>query len=410
MSERPDFRRSADRKVFREIDAKVAVVSDLWRTAMILPVPLASDTPEMIETENRALRGITDRARVRMPEAFEAYSEYLTLGELFEETPRDDTEQQALIRDETEKLKTTKDFEFAETLTLGIPRLIDRRRVLRQLQTEIGEPLPNGVYEKPEVFSGTPGVNFTKDQISRVVMGAYSVSIFVRDEAYEKTYGKKYPKTNGLHLAPPANHVSVIRDYLADYLEKGYIAPSEINGAIYKTLLHEEFHGFADAFTSRSSYFTTLKERLTNQVSLITMAIGEGDFTLTEALIAQVARMLKNVPNSSTEELLAEMVSTDDRDNIPSSTFAVHNGEKGKFLDTMVSHDALASINVRKSAGSLIDNEVFKKRMADMYRIVSWMIPERRADVDFLFVVIPPNKITHIWKTIARWIWEKENL
>lgn len=407
----PDPRRSADRKIFREIDAKVSVASDVWRTAMILPIPLTSDAPEIIEMENRIFNGIIERAHERMPVPFSKFDEYLMLGEAFEQIPPEDVERRAEVREESDRVKDTRDFEFAELITLGISKLIERRRALRDLQDRIGEPSPYGFYEDPEVYAELPGLKFSKDQITRVLMGAYSVNIFVTEEAYRSRYDSEQPNTNGVHLGGSLNHVSVIKDYLAEYLKSGQIAPDHLEGAILSTLLHEEFHGFADAFTYRGNdYFTELQKNLHNQMTLISKAIDEGEFQLVDVLLGQVKRLLKKIPSSSAEELAAEMASTEKRDGLPKSTFAVHNGKKGQFLETMESHDALASVDVRRSVGSLIENESLRERIKKIYDLVDGEIPERREDVDILFAaIIPANKVDHIWKTVARWIWERDN-
>lgn len=407
---RPDARKSADRRIFREIDAKVAIASDMWRTSMILPIPLATDTPEMIEVEERVLVGILERAHKIMPSPFARYDEYLILGEVYEQIPQEDVDRRTEIRGELDRFKKTRDFEFAELITLGVPKLITRRRLLRDLQEELGEPNPNGVYEDPGVFTKLQGLGFSKDQITRVIMGAYSVNVFVTEEAYKDKYDTDQPNTNGVHLGASLNHISVIKDYLADYLRSGQISPDHLDGTILNTVLHEEFHGFADAFTYRGNdYFTQLQKVLRNQMKFILTAINDGDLQLVDALLGQAKRLLRKIPSSSVEELVAEMASTNERDGVPRSTFAVHNGKKKPFLETMESHDALASIDVRRSTGSLIDNELLRERIKTIYELVDEQIPERRGDVDILFTVIPANKVTHIWKTVVRWIWERDN-
>lgn len=405
--QRPDARKSADRKIFREIDAKVAIVTDVWRTAMILPIPLASDVPEIIEAENRVLNGVLARSEIRMPDAFSAHTSYLLVTEMIGQTSPDEIERLAVLQEEADQLKETRNFEFAETMVLGISRLIARRKVLRDLQREIGEPRYDGFYEDPGVLSKATGITFAREEITRAVMGAYSVSLFVIPESYERKFDKTHPDTNGVHLAKPA-HVSVLKDYLSYAINNGTVNKQDIMGLMYQTLLHEEFHGFADAFTTRSTYFTSLKEKLLKTASLLTDAISEGEFRDAEDLTKKIREMLRDVPGSSTEELLAEMAATNERGgSMPKSTFAVHNGEKGKLLDAMES--SVATVDVRRSAGKLIENSSFRKRMGSVYELADSRIPERRQDLDALFVVIPPNKIFKIWATVVRWIWERDN-
>lgn len=412
---RTDARKSADRKIFREIDAKVAVATDMWRTAMMLPIPLASDSNELIDAEARALNGVFVRSKQRMPDSFAAYERFLVLDDHLKNSS-ETLERADAIREEMDVLKDTQGFELAGLITLGVPRLIMRRMVLRDLQVQFGEPDPEtGMFENPQVLSKIPGVGFRGDQITRAIMGAYSVSIFVTKEAYQSQIDKGTPGTNGTHLGSPADHVNIIKDYMDELLLEGAINPKDIRGNLYKTLLHEEFHGFADAFTSRDvDYFTQLKKALTNQTVLISDAINQGDFQTVQALTERIRRLLRKVPDSSTEELLAEMASAMNRDGMPVSTFAAHNPKKGELLDFMDSQEALSGINVRRTAGNLIDLELFRERMKIIYAFLEGeedpkTKERRREEIDALFAVIPPSKIIHIWKTVSRWKWGREN-
>lgn len=407
--QRPDARKNADRRIFREIDAKVAIITDVWMTANALPIPLVFDAPGAIAAENEELNGILTRAEARMPEAFLAYTRYLILEDQLVHNPSLDPIDASSIEVEVRSLRSARNFEFAETIVLGIPRLIERRRILRRLQEKVGEPSYDGFYEDPGVLSEEPGVTFARGQITRAVMGKYSVSLFVTPDSYERKFHKTHPKTDGVHLAQPS-HVSVIKDYLSYAVKDGWVNQRDIKGNLLQTLLHEEFHGFADAFTTRSMYFTALKEKLLKTAELLTSAIEGGRLRDAEDLTGKIKKMLRDIPNSSTEELLAEMAATDERGgSMPKSTFAAHNGEKLGLLDEMESNVATGEIDVRRSAGKLIENRSFRKRMESIYKLVDSRIPERRQDVDSLFVVIPPNKIFKIWDTVVRWIRERDS-
>lgn len=412
---RPDARKSADRKIFREIDAKVAVATDMWRTAMMLPIPLASDPYEVIDAETRALNGVFVRSKQRMPDSFAAYERFLVLDDHLKNSS-ENLERATAIREEMDVLKETQGFDLAGLISLGVLSLIKRRLILRDLQVQFGEPDPEtGLFEDPQVLSKIPGVGFRGDQITRAIMGAYSVSIFVTKDAYQAQMDKDNPSTNGAHLGSPADHVNIIKDYDDTKVQESRIGPEDIGENLYKTLLHEEFHGFADAFTTRDvDYFTQLKKALTNQTILISEAINQGDFQLIQHLTERIKRLLRKVPDSSTEELLAEMASAMNRDGMPVSTFASHNPKKGELLDYMESHEALTDVDVRRSAGNLIDLELFRERMKIIYAFLEGeddpkMRERRREEIDALFAVIPPSKVTHIWKTVARWEWEREN-
>lgn len=141
-------RRKID-QIYENIDQKAGIVSDLWRTATILPIPLLSDAPELVDAESRALRGIVDRARGKMPDAFEAYDRYQMLDAAMDSLSSSiepEEEQMLEIQAEKDEIKSlTPDLDFAKAVVEGVGGLVKRRADLRQIQEIVGEPLPRNI-------------------------------------------------------------------------------------------------------------------------------------------------------------------------------------------------------------------------------------------------------------------------
>lgn len=399
--------RSNRDRIYDNIDRKAGIVSDLWRTATILP-PLLSDSPEFVDAESRVLRGIVDRARGKMPDAFEVYDRYQMLDTAMDSLSSsvDPEEEQMLeIQAEMDEIKSTvPDLDFAKGVVEGVEALVKRRADLRQMQEIVGEPLPNGIYKDMSGFKGIKGIpEDAFSSITRVYMGAYSVNIFMHDKKYDELYAESYPNTLGIHLGSPNSLLSVVRDHLGDYVQLGWISPEDFDNGLSSTILHEEFHGFADSFDFRSTDFGRIQGLLKSQVILLQKAIDEHDFRLAGTLSNQIRANLKIIPDASMEEILAEMASTQDRDSIPSSTFAYHDRGKRQLLDSVSAHSAMVHVDVEKEAGKLVDILELQHAIGWIYHLTDHEIPERRSEVDALFAIFPPSKIRHIRRVVERW-------
>lgn len=398
--------------LYGKIDTKVEIVTDLWQTANSLPPPLVTDSPDEIIDQDQILLGVVERSKVLLPEAFDRLDAYDCLKKRREDlsrrrAPGDRESVEEIEADYGAKamLKSDPDLRFVLNIRDGVSSLMQRRDKLRDIQEVIGRPRSDGWFwdiSKIDRMDGFP--EELKGHVSRAYLGAYSINLFVDPEKYDETYKPQNGETLGIHYGFPLGHISVIKDQEIKWVRMGFYR--FLRPATQETLKHEEFHALADAFNLQTERFLGLRHFISRQLEQLDQATSDSD---RENKIRSVREKIMRLPDSSSEELLAEMAGTDKREGIPVSTFARYDDDKRKLVDQISVHPAMAKVDEKKidlkSAKSrLIKLPLFRLRLTGIYFLLDEMRGRGKLDIDVLFALFHPTKIKRIRRVAERWV------
>lgn len=413
----PDLEKPVDKRteLHRRIDAKAEVFTDLRWVIEGLDSPLWSDSPEAVYLENRKLREVFEYLSTKMPDAYMAYqSQVQLLGQIgIDDDGVINEDDWAKLGDDIQDIGGVKDIDFVNFLADGIEGLISRRKRIRAFQLEWGEPDTRGGYsvdlqrfeDLPELPEGI-GRYITRVEISR-----FSINIFIHKQKYDEV-ASTFNSLPSLALHLDNSLLNLIKDvnmqdpeevddsdFLASYL---FFQECE-------TLDHEEIHAIEDEFPNDNPNFHVLEMGVetqlasTDQESFSQISYFDGDIP-DEDLLEMMD--LRNLSDSSHEELLAEVFSKSGKDSIPSSTYAELGRKKVLFWNKLFD-------SARKGNGMfLLGNKPMsvkklRDRIRTVYQKAQRCIPERLEYLDSLFIFILPSQFSLIEKTVDRWIDEE---
>jgi hypothetical protein len=392
-----------------KVDAKAHILSDLWKTANNMPEPLLFDPPELISSENFRLRTVMQRAEVLMPDDHSAYLEADYLSEKISTvSPQERFELEAKLKNLRDK---NPDIDFIRFINEGVEGLIRRRASIRAFQAKYGMPEAGRYYvgelkrfgDIEELPKGLGGA------ITRVYVGNYSISIFIDEEAYnsKEEFNKEFP-TNGLHFNESI--INVIKDPVP-FLSRRQLSSSQIHEEpkLMSIVRHEELHAMEDAFFHDNPDFRNEKNRVGADLYRAVRDINVENYSGLITVQSHGELDLTKIPDASLEELIAEFASTSDRDQIPSSTYAIYTDQKIHLIKSIVENPDIKRRDIKVLTKRMLSNKELREEIEDLYFMVDYYIPERSGEVDALFTIFPPStSFRHIRSTVERWIRERD--
>lgn len=401
----PESRLRAER-MYRRAETKAMVLTDLWQTASFLVPPLLSDSPDVITDENNDLYSVLDRALVTMPEAFQGYKDYLHVQDS-SGTP----EGNGTKRAEQERIRrSTEDFDFARIVRNGVDRIIERRGHLRDVQSQVGEPDLGYYYKDPSGFAHLSGVSAgLEGSITRANLGPLSFTLFLEPGAYDVRFSERH-KTRGVHMRGftvnsnmPIELFSYIKDDLHKFINNGTLSPRELSREQREVMAHEGFHAFSDVFRERDNNFFIVESNILNSIDTIRNNSESITDEQMKIILGSIERSLRMLPNSSSEEILAELASLETREGIPYATFATLAPMKEELVSFAKAEVGAEEYDPSRNV-NLVDVGKLQERIAEIYKKVDKEIPDCRMYVDALFALYPPSNIRSIERVVERWL------
>lgn len=399
--------------MYQNVEARSAVLVNLWERAQSMPIPRSTDSDEQKGDERQLLLGVLDpilNAKPGLREKFNRAIEIKTVLDEDEEKSEGKSEEELDYDDFKERLlplgqefetivSENPEIRFLLNVFSGIEGLLSKRNQLRSMQQKIGPIHSSGRITKDEANKLLNKKSIFIDHINWAQVGRFSVSFVVEPLVFRIKDATALGYSTGL-----INIIYGLNEEREKLLESIFGRNSNKQEQIAEVIAHEEFHSFADSFYLGESW-SQLQWSYDSSLARLTRLKELG---APEPIIQTELGLLRiyigNVEDASREEILAEFAQSSDRSYVPRTTFATYDGEKARFLEKVLKDQSQIFGDQKKA----FDIDRLRQEIKSIYEQVDAIIPERRLEVDSLFVLFPPSKIRHIRRIVNRWIQAKD--